>query len=76
MSLAVIILSLLLHGDMNTPVLAVDGVAVSRGVDHGEAELHPPLLDLHGGRLDLHRPLDLLCGETADGWLRGQRRLD
>lgn len=44
----------------NTPVLAVDGVAVSRGVDDGEAKLHSPLLDLHRRRLDLHRPLDFL----------------
>ncbi len=31
----------------NTPVLAVDGVAVSRGVDHGEAKLYSSLLNLH-----------------------------
>ena len=42
------------------PVLAVDGVPVSGGVDHGEAELNPPLLDLHGGGLDLNGALDLL----------------
>ena len=44
----------------HTPVLAVDGVSVSGGVDHGEAELHSSLLDLHRGRLDLDCPLDLL----------------
>ena len=46
----------------NTPVLAVDGVAVSRGVDHGETKLHSSLLDLNGRCFDLHRPLNLLCG--------------
>lgn len=32
---------------INTPVLAVNGITISRGVDHGEAKLHPPLLNLH-----------------------------
>lgn len=43
------------------PVLAVDGVPVSWRVDHSEAELHASLLDLYRRRLDLDRPLDLLC---------------
>lgn len=45
----------------NTPVLAVDGISVSRGVDHGEAKLHSSFFDLHSRCLNLHRPLNLLC---------------
>lgn len=33
---------------INTPVLAVDGVSITRGVDHSEAKLHSSLLNLHG----------------------------
>ncbi len=43
------------------PVLAVDGVSVSRRVHHSEAELHSPLLDFHRGRFNLDRALNLLC---------------
>lgn len=32
---------------VNIPVLAINGIAVSRGVDHGEAKLYTPLLNLH-----------------------------
>lgn len=49
----------------NTPVLAVDGIAVSGGVDHGEPKLHSSLFDLHGRCLYLHCPLNLLCGVGA-----------
>lgn len=33
---------------VNIPVLAINGVPVSGGVDHGEAKLYTPLLNLHG----------------------------
>lgn len=45
----------------SSPVLAVDGVSVSRRVHHSEAKLHPPLLDLHRGRFDLDSSFNLLC---------------
>lgn len=42
------------------PVLAVDGVSISRRVHYSQAELHSPLLDFHSGRFNLNRALDLL----------------
>lgn len=46
---------------MVAPVLAVDGVSISWRVHHSEAELHPPLLNLHRRRFDLDSSLDLFC---------------
>lgn len=31
----------------NTPVLAVDGITISRGVNHGETQLYSSLLNFH-----------------------------
>lgn len=42
------------------PVLAVDGVSISRRVHYSQAELHSPLLDFHSGGFNLNRALDLL----------------
>lgn len=53
------------------PVLAVDGVAVSGCVHHGEAELHPSLLDLNRRCFDLNRALNLLCGLQLKGDKKG-----
>lgn len=49
----------------NTPVLAVDGVAVSWCVHHSQAKLNSPFFYLHGRRLNLYGPLDLLCEKEA-----------
>lgn len=49
----------------NTPVLAVDGVAVSWCVHHSQAKLNSPLFYLHGRRLNLDGPLNLLCEVEA-----------
>lgn len=48
-------------GHTNTPVLAIDGVAVSRCVNHGQTKLDSPLFYLHSRCLNLYGSLNLLC---------------